>query len=124
MKFLQFLHLMIAAMHRQRVYKLFYFSVLSVYDPIHHSLCRMKLGPNTVPFPLFLLISWSNCRHLYCVFTFTYSLLLERDLCECRNPSVKFPHTLLVYLCLSSGDLFIFGESFPFLFLFFGEMCK
>ena len=31
--------------------------------------------------------------------------LIENDLCECPNISVKFPGALLVYLCLSSGDL-------------------
>ena len=35
-----------------------------------------------------------------------------------RNMSIKFPSTVLVYLCLSSIDLFIFlGKSFPFLLL-------
>ena len=28
--------------------------------------------------------------HLYSVFTYIYSLLIEKDLCECRNISVNF----------------------------------
>jgi hypothetical protein len=49
--------------------------------------------------------------------SYNYSLLIKKDACECRNVSVKFPCTLLVYLYLLSGDLFTFS-SFPFLFLF------
>ena len=48
--------------------------------------------------------------HLYGVFTYTYSLLTEKDLCECWNVSVKFPCALL-FICA-------FDKSFPFLFLF------
>ena len=55
-------------------------------------------------------------RHLFCVFAYIYSLLIEKDICDCRNISVKF---LCVYVCLLSGDLFIFfSKSFLFLFLF------
>ena len=44
-----------------------------------------------------------------------YSLLIDRDLCENRKVSIKFPCSLLVYLCLSSGDLFIFSiRVYPF----------
>ena len=54
--------------------------------------------------------------HLYCVFLCIHALLIEKGICDCRNVFVRFP---CVYLCLSSGDLFIsFGESFRFLFLF------
>ena len=58
--------------------------------------------------------------HFYCVLSCIYSLLVERNPCECWNVSVKFPCTLLVYLCLSSADLFIFfykSSSLLFLFL-------
>ena len=36
------------------------------------------------------------------------SFLIEKDICDCRKVSVKF---LGVYVCLSSGDLFIFSVS-------------
>ena len=48
--------------------------------------------------------------HLYCVFTCIYSLLIEKDICDCQNISIKLP---CVYLCLSSGELFIFSVRFP-----------
>ena len=38
-------------------------------------------------------------RRLYCVFTYIYSLPIEKDICDFRNVSVKLP---CVYLCLSS----------------------
>ena len=44
-------------------------------------------------------------HHLYCVFTYMYSLLIEKDLCECQNVSIKL-------LCaLSCEDIFIFSVS-------------
>ena len=55
--------------------------------------------------------SW---RHLYCVFTYAaafllcvhihLNLLIEKDICDCRNSSVELP---CVYVCLSSEDLSI-----------------
>ena len=38
-------------------------------------------------------------------------LMIEKDLCECRNVTVKFPCALLVYLCPS---LHFSGKNFPF----------
>ena len=47
------------------------------------------------------------------MFTYIYSLLIEKDLCDCRNILVK------TFMCLSSGDLFIFSiRVFLFLFIF------
>ena len=63
------------------------------------------LLPSSCFFPSWLLLETITWCHLYCVFTYNYSLLIEGDLCECWNISVKF---LCVYLCLSSGDLFTF----------------
>ena len=40
--------------------------------------------------------------------------MIEKDLYECRNVSVKF---LCVYLCLTSGDVYFSGKNFPVLFL-------
>ena len=36
---------------------------------------------------------------------YIYSLLFDKDICDCQNISVKLP---CIYVCLSSGDLFIF----------------
>jgi len=44
-------------------------------------------------------------RHLYRVFTYIYSLLIEKDIRDRQNISNKFPG---VCVHLSSGDLFIF----------------
>ena len=59
-----------------------------------------------------------SCGAFYCVFTYIYSLLIEKDLFECENISVKFP---CVYLCFSSRDFFIFSVRVsPFLkFMFY-----
>ena len=46
-----------------------------------------------------------NWCHLYRVFTYIYSLLIEKDICDCWNISIMLA---CVYVCLSSGDLFIF----------------
>ena len=56
---------------------------------------------------------------LYCVFTYIYSHLMEKDICDCRNISVNF---LCVYVCHSSRDLFIFlvRVSSFFSYFFFG----
>ena len=54
--------------------------------------------------------------HLYRLFRYIYSPLIEKDLRDRRNISIKF---LYVYLCLSSGDLFIFSIRVPAYFLFF-----
>ena len=52
---------------------------------------------------------------LYHVFTYIYSLLIRKDICDHQNVSVKLP---CVYVGLSSEDLFIFlvkvSSSFPY----------
>jgi hypothetical protein len=50
-------------------------------------------------------------RRLYCVFTYIFSLLIEKDICVFRKFSVKLT---CVYVCFSSGDLFIFSIYFLF----------
>ena len=53
-------------------------------------------------------------RHLYCVFIYIYSLLVEKGICECQNVLVKYQ---CVYVCLWAGDLLIFFcRNFPFLY--------
>jgi hypothetical protein len=46
------------------------------------------------------------------VFTYIYTLLIKKDICDCQNISIKLQ---CVYWCHSSGDFF--GKSFLFLFL-------
>ena len=57
-----------------------------------------------------------SIKKLKCVLTYVYSLLIEKDLHEFWNMSVRFPRSLLFYLCL-------LGKSFPFLFQFL-YFCK
>jgi len=40
------------------------------------------------------------------MYIYIYSLLIENDICDCQNVSVKLT---CVYMCLSFGDLFIFS---------------
>ena len=40
------------------------------------------------------------------VITYIYSLLIDKDICDCQNVSCNLP---CVYLCFSSGDLFAFS---------------
>ena len=57
---------------------------------------KIELSANTMAF-----ISYLD------IFTvrYIYSLLIDKDFCECQNISVKFPSG---FLSLPSGDLFIF----------------
>ena len=43
--------------------------------------------------------------HLYCVITQIYFPLIKKGICDRQNISVRLP---CVYVCLSTGDLFIF----------------
>ena len=57
---------------------------------------------------VFTFLSLILCYSYFGTFLSTwsiYSLLIEKHFCECQNISIKI---LCVYLCLSSGDLFIF----------------
>jgi len=47
-----------------------------------------------------------NCHMIpsLLVFTYIHALLIDKDLCECQNISIKF--LVLFYLYLSSEDLF------------------
>ena len=72
---------------------------LSIFPP---------LLPSSCSFPCWVLLENVMWHHLYFVSTYIYSLLIGQDLCENQNVSIKFLWTLLVYLCLTSRDLFIF----------------
>jgi hypothetical protein len=50
------------------------------------------------------------------VFTNIYSLLIEKDIRDCQNVSIK---VLCVCVCLSSGDLFIFSVKVSTFFSYF-----
>jgi len=64
------------------------------------------LLPSSCPTPPWLLLSeTARWRHLYRVFTYTYSVMIEKDICDCQNVSVKLP---FVYVCFAFGDFFIF----------------
>ena len=56
------------------------------------------------------------CCCLYCVFTYIYSLMIEKDICDCWNASFKLP---CVCVCLSSGVLFIFSVRVSCFFFYF-----
>ena len=52
--------------------------------------------------------------------TYIYSLLIEKDICDCRNVLVNLP---CVHVCLSSGDLFIFLVRVSSFFFYFCVIC-
>ena len=56
-------------------------------------------------------VTW---RHLHCVFTYIYSILIEEDLCENRYISVKFPWALWFISAFHMET----SSYFPFIFLF------
>jgi hypothetical protein len=58
-------------------------------------------------------MSW---RRLYHVFTYIYSLLIEKDICDRRNVLVKLP---CVCVCLLSRDLLIFSLRVSSFFSYF-----
>ena len=61
----------------------------------------------------YLKVTW---RRLYGVFTYIYSLLIKKCICDRRNVSAKLP---CVNVCLSSGDLFIFSVRVSSFFSYF-----
>ena len=52
------------------------------------------------------------------MFAYIYPLVIDKDICDCWNISVKLP---CVYVCHSSGYLFIFSVRFASLFSYFCE---
>ena len=65
--------------------------------------------------------SYSKLQHgdTFTVCSNINSLLIDEDLCEIRNVSIKLPCALLVHLCLSSGDLFVFSVRFSYFYSYF-----
>ena len=57
-----------------------------------------------------------NTFCLYREFTYFYTLLIEKGICDCWNVSVKLP---CIYLCLSSRDIFIFPVRVSCFFSYF-----
>ena len=51
--------------------------------------------------------------HQFLMCSHIYNLLIERDICDCRNVSIKFP---CIYLWLSSRDLLVFSVRVSFFY--------
>ena len=79
----------------------------SVCLTIKHKVAGLTPGTSTIYW------TW---RHFYSVSTYTYSLLIEKDIYDCWNVSVKLP---CIYVCLSSGDLFSFSVRVSSFFSYF-----
>ena len=58
----------------------------------------------------------SKLIFLFCVFTYIYSFLIEKDICDHRNVSIKIP---CVSVCLSSEPLFIYSVRVSSFFSYF-----
>ena len=96
----------------RRHLELAYQFVLSISDDV--TSIFLPLLPTSCLAPMLVhvseIVTW---RRYYLVFTYIYTILIQKDICDCRNVSVKLP---CVYVCLSSGDLlsFPYFETFPF----------
>ena len=71
-------------------------------------------SPPFLPLPVSHLLWWQFsktlmvCR-LYCWFTYVYSLLIEKDICDCRNISIMLP----LFVCAFHPEISsFFGKSF------------
>ena len=62
---------------------------------------------------VFVKYIFTVCSYIFIPF------LLEKYLCHSWNVYIKFPCALLVYLCLSSEDLFNFSIRASYLYLYF-----
>ena len=71
-------------------------SILITYLSQSESKCMWKLCK--------LMVFW---HRLYSVFTYIYSHLIKKDICECQNVSFKLA---CVCVCLMSEDLYIFSS--------------
>ena len=81
------------------------------------SLHLLRSSPHPVLHsPWWFLSETVTWYYLYCMFKYFYCLLIEKEIWDCQNVSVKLP---CVYVCLSPEDLFIlFSRCLLFLFLF------
>ena len=70
---------------------------------------------------MFYLLETVTWLSLYGLFTYIYSLLIDKDLYESQNVSIKFSCALLVYLYLSSRELFIFSVRVSPFYSYVGE---
>ena len=52
------------------------------------------------------------------MFTYIYSLLFDKDLCEGRKVPIKYPCALFLYSCFSSEDLIFSLRVSPFIPIF------
>ena len=60
---------------------------------------------------------WGTSCHLYHVFTYNHSILIDKDLCECQNILIKFPCAFL-FVSFIRRNLYFFHKSYSLLFLF------
>ena len=70
------------------------------------------LLPSSCSFPWWLLLGTVAWHHLYCVFTYIYSILIEKDPYECQIVSVKFPCMCIGICSIDLEASSIFGK-FP-----------
>ena len=73
------------------------------------SIRRVSVCENTVK----MIVMWC---HLYCVFTYIYSLLIENDICDCQKYQLRFKVFIFAF-CVEISSFF--DKSFLFLFLLF-----
>ena len=84
---------------------------------IRFSLYPLHSSPHPVSHPLWWHFSKTLMwHHLYRVFTYIYSLLIKKEICDRQNLSVKLP---CVCVCLLFGDLLIFSVWVFSLFSYF-----
>ena len=107
-------------------------SPLNSFYPLYTALVLTSSNLHSIPpsHPPFLISScffpcrfYSKLPHgaIFTVFTYIYSLLIEKDLCEYRNLSVKFPYVVLCFFFCDfiRRPLHFIGKICLFLFLLF-----
>ena len=71
------------------------------------------LPPSRLVPPLVVLFRTLTWRRLYHVFTYIYSLLIEKYICDCQNISIKLP-----CVCFVLNSLHFFNKEYPLSFPF------
>ena len=83
----------------------------------HENTRKLKRYISTITVHKCLWTHGNDDSIFYCDFTNIFFLLIEKDICDCQDVSVKF---LCVYVCLLSKYLFIFfRQDFPLYFPIF-----
>ena len=86
-------------------------------ENIAEALTEMKRSPDESHAEASLILSSVTVKRRcpYRVFTYIHSILIEKDICECRNVSVVLS---CIYMCFSCEDLLFFDKTFLFIFLY------